>query len=250
MYTFGMEDQAAKDHVERSLEVIDLLTSPEGRAWASVAPAEDGEIARLERKALADPVLLSHSLGNAAVAAIDSLQHISMALRSSGGTLTTFRSMMRTALMGAGRIGYAVLPETEAEREANAATILAQEARSLKQALKSFDTFTDLKDLRPTAAETTTLREQINAHPSRPKDGDGAMIQRAAELIGAEVAKREPSAPSGVVADQLAFIWNTSSGAAHGFYWQNDFEGEFVTDLGLVVPAVQYTLEALRDAWE
>ncbi|QCR53224.1 hypothetical protein C1N80_06265 [Brachybacterium sp. SGAir0954] len=251
MYEFGLDDAAAHAHLTRALSTIDHITNPDNRSWLTTAPAPGSEVDRLEQAVLQDPVDLSHSLGFAATAALDSLQEIAIIVRGNASILTPLRGMMRTALMGAGRVGYVILPDSPEEREAHAGMVVSHEAVSLGRALASFGSFTELPGLAPTPDELAMLLEQIQAHPRGKKEGEAAMIQASAELVARAIAEQDPAQPAGVLAEQLAYIWNTASGAAHGFYWQHDFEhGSFVADLGAVVSAVYYSLDALRARWE
>lgn len=249
MYEYGLDTDQDADAMNRTLATIDSITDDGYRKWITTAPAADSEIARLERAVPTDPVDLSHSLSFAAIASLDALQMIAMIVRSNVPILTPLRSMMRTALMGVGRIGYVVLPKDGGERETNAGTLLALEVASYKRALKHFETFEHLAELVPDADDTGLLREQFGLHPSGRLDGDGKMIQAAVRLIGREIAADEPGTPVGMHEEQFTLIWNTASGAAHGFHWQNDFPGIFTADIGAVTSGVQYTLEKMRCLW-
>lgn len=251
MYEYGLDSETAQRHLDRSMQIIGRINEPARRRWLNSPPSPEGEITRLKGASPQDPVDLSHSLHAAAVTSADAVLQISLALRSPDGfTLGAVRTLLRTALMGAGRVGYVVLPETPEERDRNAAVVLAQEAGSLSRALRDFETFTGLPGLRPTDDQITMLREQIAQHDhKRGRTGDRAMIRRAAELMGIEVARRDPTIDSVALREHLTFIWHTASGAAHGLDWQRASTGDFVSDLGAVTSALSRVLEALEQLW-
>lgn len=252
MYEYGLEGETAQRHLDRSMQIIDRINEPARRGWLRFPPSPEGEITRLKGASLQDPVDLSHTLHAAAVGSMDAVLQISLALGSPDGfTLGAVRTLLRTALMGAGRIGYVALPETPEERERNAAILLGQEADSLTRALRDLETFTSLPGLRPTDAQITVLREQIAQHDRniRGRTGDRAMIRRAAELMGVEVARLDPTVDATALREQLTFIWHTASGAAHGLAWQNYSTGDLVGDLGAVTSALSRVLDVFEQLW-
>jgi hypothetical protein len=250
MYEVGLNNDKDHQYLAHTLDQIDQLLDSGIRRVVTTPPAPGSEISRLEKVSLQDPVDLSHSLSTASISALDSLAQTREILRSgSGFALTPMRAMMRTALMGAGRVGYVVLPDSPAEREKNAATVLAQEAKSYARAISAAKDFEGLREAKPPKDLVEHLQAQIAAHDKRRGAGDGAMIHRAADLIGQEVHTKDPSLHEDVVADNLAWIWHTASGAAHGFHWQEDTPGIYAADLGMVVSALAYVLDVETRLW-
>lgn len=252
MYAYGLDGRLAQQHLDRSLCIIDRINETRTRRWLSSPPVPGSEIARLERASLQQPMDVSHSLQAAAVASLDAVLQIRLALKApSNFTLGAVRTLLRTALMGAGRIGYVVLPATSEEKERNAAVILAQEAESLSNALRDFENFASLPGLRPTRVQIAAFREQISQHGQvrRGRAGSRAMILDSAELMSIEVARLDPTVDATALREHLIFVWHTTSGVAHGFDWQNMSNGDFVSDLGAVTSALSRALEALEKLW-
>lgn len=157
---------------------------------------------------------------------------------------------MRTALMGAGRIGFVALPGDAKQREQNATTIVSQEAKSFRQAIADIQKITTLHGLRWSEAEVLSYKEQIAKLSLDGLKGDRAMIRETAGMIGDELQKDHPGVSGVTFRDHLTWIWHTSSGSTHGYDWQTRASGDFVTDIFAVASAVQMTLAATRRLWE
>lgn len=250
MHPLGINTQADEQQLLQTLASIDDLTEPNARQWATAAPAPDSEIRCLEQEVPQEPVDLSHSLNAATIAALDALTPTASLLRSDDGcTEVAVRALMRSGLMGIGRLGYVVLPVTAEERRRNAATVVAREAESFDRALKAVKNVNALPIEQPTDAEIASLKRQIALHKDAPGFRDGAMIERSAKLIGVEVERQQQNADGAVVADQLSWIWHTASGSAHGFNWETRAPNHFVADLSTVVVAAGWVLDVAERAW-
>lgn len=249
-HPLGVDSVADEKRLRETLEQIDGLTAPSARDWATRAPAPGSEIRRLEQAVPQEPVDLSHSLNAATIAALDALTSTASLLCSDDGcTEVAVRALTRSALMGASRLGYVVLPTTAAERERNAATVVAREAESFKRALKAVKDVNALPIQKPTDEESKALKRQIALHKDAPGFRDGAMIERSAELLGAEIERQELIEDGTIVADQLSWLWHTASGSAHGFNWETRAPSHFVADLSTVATAAGWILDVAERAW-
>lgn len=250
MYSFGLDTPDSHQYLQRTLAVIEHLESSATYEWITAAPASSSEIARLESTLPCGPVSLVSSLRSGAMSALESAAHVRFSLQSRHYTLTSLRAMMRTVLMGAGRLGSVALPDTASAREKNAAALVGQEARSLKHALNDIKEITNLPGLQWTPDDVREYERQISEVKTVGLPGDRAMIREAARLMGARATEADPRIGPAAPSDHLTWVWHTSSGSAHVFDWQTRASGDFVTDIGAVVSAFHASFDATRRMWQ
>jgi hypothetical protein len=251
MYEFGLGSDAANKSLSRTVAFIQHLELPETHEWIKHPPSPGSEVATLQASVPQEPIPIAEALRTAMMTALESLAHIRFSIQAGCYTLPGMRSMMRTALMGVGRVGFVVLPDTRRERQGNAEKVLTQEARSLSDALDDIQSITTLPGLLATDEQAADFRQQISQFDIKGrKFGDRGMIRRSAALIGSEVARVDSSISEEVLRDHLTWIWNTASGAAHAFDWQNLAPGEFVPDIADVAAAAHCVLAATGRAWK
>lgn len=250
MYDFGLSTPDSMRHLHKTLDLIVKLEDEQTHDWINRPPGEQSEIARLARAVPSEPVDLVCSLRTAGMSALESLSHVRWTIDNDHFILGPFRGAMRTALMGAGRLGFVALPGEATQREENAMTIVSQEAKSFGQAIADIQKITTLHGLRWRETEVRSYKEQIAKLNLDGLKGDRAMIRETAGMIGHEVQKGHPGESAVAFRDHLTWIWHTSSGSTHGYDWQTRASGDFVTDIFAVASAVQVTLAATRRLWE
>lgn len=250
MYRLGLDTPEAHEQLQRTIAVIEHLEDPRTHGWLSQPPSPSSETARLATAVPDGPVSLESSLRSAAMSALEAAAHIRFSIQSEHYTLTSLRTMMRTILMGAGRLGYVALPDTAQVREANATVLVGQEARSLNQALGNISQITQLPGLKWRPDDVRRFDQQIAAVNTARLPGDRAMIREAAKLIGTEVAAADNTVGQTTLRDHLTWIWHTSSGSAHGFDWQSHASGTFITDIAAAVSAFHFSIDATRRMWQ
>jgi len=249
MYNLGLDTPESHEYLQRTIALIEHLETPATHEWITAVPSSSSEITRLETTVPDGPVDLTSSLRSAAMSALESAAHIRYSIQSSHYTLTSLRGMMRTVLMGAGRLGFVALPDTELVRETNAATVVGQEARSFKRALKDDQEITNLSELQWRPDDVGEFERQIANVNTGRLPGDGVMIRETADMIGARAAAAEPTIESAALREHLTNVWNTSSGSAHGFDWQSRATGDFVTDIGAVISTFHVSFDATQRLW-
>jgi|SRR5699024_360168 len=250
MYSLGLDTPESDEYLRRTLALIEHLEEPQTHGWVSTSPSTSSEIARLESIVPDGPVSLEGTLRSATMSALESAAHVRFSIQSRHYTLTSMRGMMRTVLMGAGRLGFVALPDTAEVQETNSAALVRQEARSFKHALKDVNGITTVPGLKWTPDQVHEFEQQISGVSTDGLRGDRAMIREAADLMGAEAAIADPTIGQATLRDHLTWIWHTSSGSAHGFDWQSRASGDFVTDIGAVVRAFHFSLDATRRIWQ
>lgn len=249
MYSLGLDSPAAVDHLHRSLALIVHLELPQTHAWVHRSPAASSEITTTDGAYPDAPVSVEQSLRSAVTAALESASQIRYLIESEAFAPAPFRAALRTILMSSGRLGYVALPMAREERRRHAEHVLGIEARSLVFAIKDIDQITNLVGLRWTPDEVNELRRKAATISTDQIPGDRTLIRTAAELIGEHVHAADPTISATTLRDHLAWAWHTSSGSAHGFAWQSLASGDFVTDLGDVLSAFHFTLDAAQEMW-
>lgn len=249
MYDFGLSTPDSMRHLHKTLDLIVHLEDEQTHGWINRSPGEQSEIAQLARVVPSEPVDLVSSLRTAGVSALESLSHVRWTIEQENFILGPFRGAMRTALMGAGRLGFVALPSDAQQREENATTIVSQEAKSLGQAIADIQKISTLDGLRWSEAEVRSYQEQIARLNLNGLKGDRAMIRETAGMIGDEVQKAHPGLSGVTFRDHLTWIWHTSSGSTHGYDWQARASGDFVTDIFAVASALHMTLAATARLW-
>lgn len=168
--------------------------------------------------------------------------------------------LLRSALLGAGRILFMLGPVDEAQRIANTVVVLKQEAASFHTAYTQFAGFQHFQALIP-ASETVALYERRRValmRGGRPP-GEARTLDSMAEVIGELLAGTESAVPSqtdddlsGLAREHLRWMFNVYSGVAHGFAWPwlgphtrslpGHFIAEFTTATNVAYLAADVTL--------
>jgi hypothetical protein len=135
--------------------------------------------------------------------------------------------LLRSALLGAGRVLYMLGPEDEAERIANTIVVLKQEADSYYRAYTQFADFERFQALIP-PAETIAAYERRRAdlmRGGRPP-GEAKTLDSMAEVIGRMLAQTDSAVPNQeldnlatVIREHVRWMFNIYSGVAHGLAW-------------------------------
>lgn len=185
------------------------------------APSDGSEVYRLARALPPGPISFDRTVFAAANAARGALDHIRDILRNGIPTrVIVLHALLRSALVGSGRITFALLPADPSARLQNARVLVAQESNSFMRALDEYAKFEKLLLMRPDDQYLATAREQNEALRGGGRlRGDGAVMTGAAEVIGAALAAA-PEYPDGhrqLQREHVIWLWNTYSGAAHTY---------------------------------
>lgn len=160
--------------------------------------------------------------------------------------LLPMMSLTRSALLGGGRVVYALGSDDPATRRSNSLVVLKQESRSYAKTIKALrKEVLHLHTLRPpeelanrVAADDKALRRGDNP------PGDEKVLRQMAEFIGTLLHAQDPETPAQIATETLLWVWNTYSGAAHGQGWVNSIAGgEFITDLSFVTSVVHFACD-------
>ncbi|MGJ3510131.1 hypothetical protein [Enemella sp. A6] len=250
MIDIGLNSPEDEAFLDRQMATIELLHTYRDQMRGKL-PA-DSELLRLERSTLGGAVNLIDTVSAAMETSQDSVTMLKEILQESHPTKPiVLQSLLRSALMGAGRVVFALGPEDPLERLANCRAIVHQDGHSYVSALKDFATFQAIEVLRPTddEVEATTQRHRSTYGGNRPR-GEFNTIQAMAETIGKLVEQQaDDSQPVAALSDSIKWCWHVYSGAAHGYGWPRyvpsfsrngttRMPGSFLTDLGIVVPVV------------
>lgn len=157
--------------------------------------------------------------------------------------------LLRSALLGAGRVLYMLGPQDAHKRLSNSTVVLQQEAESLYRAYTQFEGFEQFGALVP-PPETISIYEGRRVsllQGGRPR-GEAEMLEGMAQVIGEMLAaadtavpQQEPDDDSATIAEHVRWIFQTYSGVAHGFAWPSlvpgtaSLPGHFIADFTTVV---------------
>jgi len=253
----GLGADGAIEHLRRQLAVVEIIDKLDGQL--SPDPyrlAEPGsELAALAETAPDAPVNLLLSVRAGLTAARGALDQIASLLGHDLPTDTiVLQALLRTALLGAGRVVFALAPADPEQRQRNVRVVLRQESRSLMQGLNAFAEFEHLALLKPHGGYLEEQRRKNKAlqDGSQPA-GEAMILKEVAGVIGEQLATSGlDDSPPGVVAEHIMWIWHAYSGAAHGFAWPwllpgtASLAGDFIADLGFVVPVTHLAFDVAQ----
>jgi len=255
----GLDDPEALEALALALAIIDDVVGPLHDAAFSTEYAEDCEVHRLACALPAGPITLDRTLIAALDASRAALDQISYILRrNTPTTLVVLQSLLRTALVGAGRGAFALLPADPSERLRNARLLVSQETVSFIRALDRYAEFEQFSLLRPDEQYVRTAREQSAAvlGGTRPK-GDGAVMDGAAGVIADALGSSSPDGGRShqILREHITWLWNTYSGLAHTHAWprllpgygqDRQAPGDFAGDLFMVASVAHLAMLAFR----
>jgi hypothetical protein len=262
MIDVGLGQPGAREYLDAQLEVVDHLgTLQEQIARLDPAPPTS-ELVRLTEAFPAAPINFALSTSAALAAARGALDQISPIMKGQlASSRIVLQALLRVALVGAGRVVFTLGPDDPEERLQNVKIVLAQESRSMAQALEAFVEFGShgLKPDEAYVAEHRRLDRRIRE--GTPRRGDGSVLLSMADVIGRALVTEgqlDVGDDPRLLAEQVTWTWHTYSGLAHGFAWpwllpgttaDRAMPGDYVADLGIVVAtahiAFRKTLERL-----
>lgn len=165
--------------------------------------------------------------------------------------------VLRSALLGAGRVAYMLGPEDENERIANSQIVLRQEAESYRMAYKSFSEFQQLAGLVPSQQvvetyETRRAALMVNGRPPREAKTLDSMAEVIGELLNSaginDGLQGAVSDPAAQIKEHVRWIFHVYSGIAHGLAWPwlvpstEDLPGHFIADFTMIASIVNFAV--------
>lgn len=234
--------------IERLAEIVGTIRSAESfydalpRDCTKLSPP-GSDIERL-LQAIPEPVVDPRlSILAATDAAIGSLRQIREFLMKPLPTSPiVLLSLARTALLSAARVTYCLGPESESERIRNLMVVMRQEAAGLDRLYQSAEQFVKLRGLIPPASIVATQRERLQAYRQIAHLGEAATLQEMSAVVGRILSESSDTDWTTAHSEHVAWMFNTYSGAAHGFAWPKlvpgtkSMSGDFIAELGLVAP--------------
>lgn len=219
----GLDDPDSMGMLTWAISVIDESVDRLRDEIGTNAPSDGSEVYRLARALPPGQVSFDRTVFAAADAARGALDQIRDILRNNIPTsMIVLHALLRSALVGSGRIAFALLPADPSARLRNAKILVAQESNSFMRALDEYAKFEKLLLMRPDDQYLATAREQNDALRDGGRlRGDGAVMTGAADVIGAALAAA-PECPDGhrqLQREHVIWLWNTYSGAAHTYAW-------------------------------
>jgi hypothetical protein len=223
-------------------------------------PSDDSEVYRLARALPAGPITFDRAVFAAANAARGALDQISGLLRDRIPTsMIVLHALLRSALVGSGRLAFALLPADPSTRLRNARVLIAQESNSFMRALDAYADFEKLLLVRPEDEYRAKARQQNEALQDGGRlRGDGAVMTGAAEVISAALAAESGDLDGNQqsLREHVIWVWNTYSGEAHTYAWprllpstgqDRRVPGDYPGDFFMVANTAHIAMLALQD---
>lgn len=262
-FELGLDDPEAMEALTRAVGIVDEVVDSLYEEIGGTEYRDDCEIYRLARALPSGPISLDGTVMVAAEGARCALDQISYILHQNAPTSPiALHALLRAALVGSGRVVFALLPSDPDVRLKNSRVLVAQEARGFTQALDRYAEFQSFTELRPDDAYLTKAREQNAAiqQGQRPP-GDGAVMQGAAETIaGALAAMPEyPEENREGLQEHVTWLWNTYSGAAHTHAWprllpsiggDRRFPGDFPGDFLMIATIAHLAMVSFKSRFQ
>lgn len=251
MYTTGFDrdDLGAKAMMQHQLDTIDTIY--EIAQDLRKLPIDGNEMLSLESDFTESPISFSNVIFGGVHCASESLLMLKASFQERASTLIGLRVLMRTALMGAARVGYVFCAPSEIDRQRNAHHVLGVELASFHRAAKALGEIEHIVSIKPSNDDLTEVREA--SRQFKPQDtvrGENAIIQGFAKYVQPRMAEMDPTIDVEVFSEMLKWIWQSGSGVAHAHAWPATAPaGDLVTDLSIVVPAVHVAFQAAVDGW-
>jgi hypothetical protein len=257
----GQDDPATMEVLARAVSIVDNSVSVlhDELDTISYPGLEDSEVYRLARALPEGQISYDRTVLAAASAARGSLAQISWIIRNPAPTTPiVLHALLRSALIGSGRIVYSLLPTDPETRLTNARVLLAQETYEFVKTLDLFSEFSQLRLVVPDADYVARAKRQNREiNQGRPK-GDGQVMNGAAEQIATALQTRLPG-PSehnhDVLREHFIWLWNTYSGLAHAHAWpkllpgsgqDRNIPGNFPGDFHMIATAAHIAMLTLK----
>lgn len=250
MYESGFDSAAAQAHLDRQFATIDVIQELMERV--SRPPAAGSDVARLDSEVGDTPVTVSKSVHAGLSTATDCLVDIASILRRPDSilTLSSVRSLMRTALLGASRAAFVLVPEQHEDRVAAAEVVVRQEWFSLERAFDALSPFEHLPGLVPPVGFRNEMHDLAKNLPPGRRQGEERTIREMSEVVARKLSGKEiENEPPSLITEALVWIWHSGSGAAHAYGWPRLAGGDFVSDFGMVVPVAHIALDSAVRRW-
>ncbi|WP_424184972.1 hypothetical protein ACOBQX_24210 [Actinokineospora sp. G85] len=219
----GLDDPEAMKTLTWAVRIIDETVDRLRDEIGSTGPSDDSEVYRLARALPPGQMSLDRSIFAAADAARGALDQIRDILRNNIPTSPiVLQALLRSALVGSGRITFALFPADPSTRLQNARSLVAQESNSFMRALDAYAKFKQLLGARPDDHYRASAQQQNDELLKGGKPfGDGAVLTGAAEVIGAALAAAPEYSDENkqILREHVIWLWNTYSGAAHTYAW-------------------------------
>lgn len=253
-------DPEATAHLRRQLATISEFADL--KSQCRIPPDLGSELASLSAALPDAPISIEESLAVGVECAYGAVHHLAHLLdKEAGFPPIVLSSLLRTALLGAGRTVYAIGPDDPNARVSNSLVVLRQESNSLLQGIESFSAFTQLGVLVPpvdVSSAWTQLNRKINS-TGRPA-GERRTLTAMATVIAQELTLNGYMGPEAqeLLAEEVEWVWHAYSGAAHAFAWpgrlpsyagpsMTPMPGDFLAEFGFVVSITHLALRKMAE---
>lgn len=254
------DDPEATAHLWRQFATISEFADLKSRC--RIPPDPGSDLANLSAALPDAPVSIEESVAVGVECAYGAVDHIAHLLDGDANFAPiVLSSLLRTALLGAGRTVYAIGPDDSDARIRNSLVVLRQESNSLLQGIESFSGFTELAALIP-PEDLSSLWIQRNREinsTGRPM-GERRTLTAMATVIAQELILNGYTDANAqeLLAEEVEWVWHAYSGAAHAFAWPHrlptysgpsitPMPGDFYAEFGFVVSITHLALKKLAE---
>lgn len=261
MIDLGLADPVVAAHFDRALQVVQgpILQLAECLDAIERVPAS-AELYRLHGAIPDGPLHLDQVLFAAIEASVGSLQQIArLVIDELPTSPIVFQTLLRTALVGAARVVYVLLPSDPELRTERAAAVVAQDLGSGIRGLKRYVQFEGLVRVRAPEKLLNSFQAQHRELGSaKAETKDGATVDNMTEAIAEALISAAPEQHTdeniAILRDEAAWLWNTYSGLAHGHAWpalmwtlsgDRRIPGDFAMDFHHVTTCAHFALASL-----
>ncbi|GAA1986412.1 hypothetical protein [Amycolatopsis minnesotensis] len=255
----GLENPAALEALARAVSIIDGSVERLCDEISELPFVEDSEVGRLARALPPGPISFDRTIISAADAVRGTLDQVSHIVRTNTPTSPiVLYALSRAALVGAGRVVFALLPADPATRLRNARVLLAQEAKGFTQALDCYAGFEQFSRMKPEAQYLAAAQRQKAAiQEGNQPPGDGKVMYGAAEVVAAalEAMPGDADGSRKALKEHFIWLWNTYSGVAHAHAWprllpgsgqDRRIPGDFPSDLHMIATTAHVAMLSFK----
>ncbi len=257
MIDIGLRSQADHDELTRTIQLIDTIEWLHGELFDSNFDLADwnGKVRSIAEGLPDPPVDIRHTLNASLQASQGCISQIGIFLKNNVPTSpVVLQALLRTSLLGSGRVIYVLGPEGPETRLANANIVLRQDSNSLIKAYAAFEKFEYSPTLRPTPEVLAPQRARFETLRAQgPPIGEEKVLAAMSRVVEEALKRKGYAMQDGSLGERITWLFHVCSGSAHGFGWPRlvpgteSMPGVFLADLSLVAAVAHLAITMAGD---
>lgn len=252
----GLEDDEAREMLNHTLSILDQVKEVMDRIPDS--KPEPGSLNEyLESRVGGGPISFHQSMCSGLHQSYAAGRAIEVLIEHDGEVYpSAIQALQRTVLLGAGRLLLIYNADSKNKKVKFSGNNMKIEYSSAMKLLRPAASFKDFSDFVPPKKLLSDIGDIQNHKLKQYKTPpEVARLNQVAEAIRLGIEQRFGQEDAEGMEELFTWIWNNSSGAAHGYGWtaltgasQNGPAGNVVADLALLIPLMQLAAEDLLRA--